>query len=72
MRLRKDTNRVKLVVDQELIIAIGNLITVAEEMYDKRRVIDSDDIIALHSVGTAKEFIQRFDREMKLSTFNKD
>ena len=72
MKKMKKLNRTKLVVDKEFIIALGNLITVAEEMYNSRRHIDADDVIAAQSVGAAKEFIERFNREMKWSTFNKD
>ena len=72
MKKMKKLNRAKLVVDEEFIIALSNLITVTEEMYDSRRHIDADDVIAAQSVGTAKEFIERFNREMKRRTFNKN
>ena len=72
MKKMKKLNRAKLVVDEEFIIALSNLITVTEEMYDSRRHIDADDVIAAQSVGAAKEFIERFNREMKRRTFNKD
>ena len=72
MKKMKKLNRAKLVVDEEFIIALSNLITVTEEMYDSRRHIDADDVIAAQSVGTAKEFIERYNREMKRRTFNKN
>ena len=43
---------------RELIIALENLITIAEEQYDSRRIINADDVIALNSVATVRQFIK--------------
>ena len=66
--MKKKTDSIKMLVDEKLVIALENLITVAEEQYNNRRVIDADDVIAAQSVGTVKEFITRAQRTYKRST----
>lgn len=43
---------------RELIIALENLIIVAEERYDSRRIVDADDVIAMNSISTIRQLIK--------------
>ena len=43
---------------RELIIALENLIIVAEEQWNAHRIVDADDVIAMNSVATVRQFIK--------------
>ena len=43
---------------RELIIALENLIIVAEEQYDSRRIVNANDVIAMNSISTVRQFIK--------------
>ena len=45
----------------ELITAMKNLITIAEEHYDTRRVIDADDVIVLNSAQALQRVITEYE-----------
>ena len=49
---------------EELLAALENLIIIAEERYDAKKVIDGDDVIALGSIAITRRFIKNTRDEM--------
>ena len=52
----------KHIFTQEQITAIRNLIVVAEEHYDSKRVVDADDVIVLNSAEELKKVLDKWDK----------
>ena len=47
-------------ITQELVIALENLATIAEEVYKPDQVTDADDIIAAQSIAMARELANKW------------
>ena len=47
----------KYKITPELITALKNLITVAEEHYDAQQIVDADDVIVLNSATEVKKLL---------------
>ena len=52
-------------VTQELVIALENLATIAEEVYKPDQVTDADDIIAAQSIAMARELANKWRDEQQ-------
>tara|TARA_R110002167_G_scaffold65261_4_gene184396 strand:+ start:263 stop:445 length:183 start_codon:yes stop_codon:yes gene_type:complete len=50
----------KYEITEELVIALENLAVIAEEVYDSRRVVEADDIIALQSAEMVRKIVKRW------------
>jgi hypothetical protein len=50
----------KYEITEELVIALENLAVIAGEVYDSRRVVEADDIIALQSAEIARNFAKKW------------
>ena len=47
-------------ITQELVIALENLATIAEEVYKPDQVTDADDIIAAQSIAIARDIANKW------------
>jgi hypothetical protein len=53
-------------ISDEDIQAIKNVEIIVNEMYDSRRVVEADDIIALRSINRLKQIVKAWEHEEQL------
>lgn len=53
-------------ITDETIQALRNVIVATEELYDKRPIVDADDVIMLQSVTELNKIIQAWEHDEQL------
>lgn len=58
-------------ITDQTIQALQNVIVATEELYDKRSVVDADDVIMLQSVTELNKIIQAWEHDKQLFDHHK-